>query len=538
MEERSAHSNSRGFLILSIAGLLTKVISVFYIPLLQRIIGLDGYGIYQNCYEVFLFFYAVTNLGTQPAIAKVVAELTALGKHNDAIRTLKIARALLALVGAVLTLFLMSCAFPIGRLIGNPAASYGILMLAPSIFVTSLLSSYRGYFQGINSMTSIAISQVLEQIINILISLTCAFFLVKISVEYGSAGGTIGTSVGALIACLYMVYIYTIRKFEEDSVEAQGSNKRVRTKHIIKKLFKYGLPITLSAGLQNFGSLVDMVNVNSRLAAAGFNMQQSQVLYGVLGRYKTLLSVPLIVITALGTTVLPAVSAAMALKNKKEVRIKATFAYKLTFLITIPAAVGLSLLGREVFELLYGTDQGFDLMVIGSVVLVLMAVVQIQTVILQSMNKLYFVLGTFSIGIATKIIANYILVGITEINILGVVAGNFLWFAIPMLLNQRALKKALRTKIPFFRNLTKPLIASGLMGVVIYGMKMPIGIIIQIINGGTILRGITTMIMISVGSFVYVYSIILFKGIKKNDLDSISPRIFIMLPKFLRVKIK
>lgn len=538
MEERSAHSNSRGFLILSIAGLLTKVISVFYIPLLQRIIGLDGYGIYQNCYEVFLFFYAVTNLGTQPAIAKVVAELTALGKHNDAIRTLKIARALLALVGAVLTLFLMSCAFPIGRLIGNPAASYGILMLAPSIFVTSLLSSYRGYFQGINSMTSIAISQVLEQIINILISLTCAFFLVKISVEYGSAGGTIGTSVGALIACLYMVYIYTIRKFEEDSVEAQGSNKRVRTKHIIKKLFKYGLPITLSAGLQNFGSLVDMVNVNSRLAAAGFNMQQSQVLYGVLGRYKTLLSVPLIVITALGTTVLPAVSAAMALKNKKEVRIKATFAYKLTFLITIPAAVGLSLLGREVFELLYVTDQGFDLMVIGSVVLVLMAVVQIQTVILQSMNKLYFVLGTFSIGIATKIIANYILVGITEINILGVVAGNFLWFAIPMLLNQRALKKALRTKIPFFRNLTKPLIASGLMGVVIYGMKMPIGIIIQIINGGTILRGITTMIMISVGSFVYVYSIILFKGIKKNDLDSISPRIFIMLPKFLRVKIK
>lgn len=145
MEEQSANS-SRGFLILSIAGLLTKVISVFYIPLLQRIIGLDGYGIYQNCYEVFLFVYAVTNLGTQPAIAKVVAELTALGKPNDAVRTLKISRTLLSLVGAVLTIFLMLFAFPIGNMIGNPAASYGILMLAPSIFVTSLLSSYRGYF--------------------------------------------------------------------------------------------------------------------------------------------------------------------------------------------------------------------------------------------------------------------------------------------------------------------------------------------------------------------------------------------------------
>jgi stage V sporulation protein B len=538
MEEQSANSSNRGFLILSIAGLLTKVISVFYIPLLQRIIGLDGYGIYQNCYEVFLFVYAVTNLGTQPAIAKVVAELTALGKPNDAVRVLKISRTLLALVGAILTIFLMLFAFPIGNMIDNPAASYGILMLAPSIFVTSLLSSYRGYFQGISSMTAIAISQVLEQVINIIISLTCAFFLVKISVAYGSAGGTIGTSIGAFVACLYMVYIYGKKNFEEDSIEAQGDNKRVRTRHIIKKLIKYGLPITLSAGLQNFGSLVDMVNVNARLAFAGFSLQESQVLYGVLGRYKTLLSVPLIIVTALGTTVLPAVAAAMTLKDKKEIRRKTTFAFRITFIITIPAAIGLSALGREVFELLYGTDQGFELMVMGSVVLILMAVVQIQTVILQSMNKLYFVLGTFSIGIVAKIIANYILVGMPSINILGVVAGNFLWFAIPMFLNQRKLKKALRVKIPLFRNIIKPLIASTIMVGIIFILKEPVARLITLTHGGIMLKGITTLLIIVIAGFVYLYLMMVLGGIKKSDMDSISPRIFTLLPRFLRVKLK
>ncbi|AWK52638.1 polysaccharide biosynthesis protein [Clostridium beijerinckii] len=539
MEEQSANSSSnRGFLILSIAGLLTKVISVFYIPLLQRIIGLDGYGIYQNCYEVFLFVYAVTNLGTQPAIAKVVAELTAIGKSNDAVRTLKIARTLLALVGAILTIFLMLFAFPIGRAIGNPAASYGILMLAPSIFVTSILSSYRGYFQGKNSMTAIAISQVLEQVINIIISLTCAFFLVKISIEYGSAGGTVGTSIGAFVACLYMVYIYGKKRFEEDSIEAQGTNKRIRTKHIIKKLIKYGLPITLCSGLQNFGSLVDMVNVNSRLAVAGFNLQESQVLYGVLGRYKTLLSVPLIIVTALGTTVLPAIVTAMALKDKKEIRRKTTFAFRMIFIITIPAAIGLSSLGREVFELLYGTDQGFELMVMGSVVLILMAVVQIQTVILQSMNKLYFVLGTFSIGIVAKIIANYILVGMPSINILGVVAGNFLWFAIPMFLNQRALKKVLRVKIHMFRNIIKPLTASIVMAGVIFTIKSPALMLITITKAGIMLKGITTLLIIAIGGFVYLYIMLLLGGIKKSDIDSISPRIFNLLPRFIRVKLK
>ncbi|WP_315067571.1 polysaccharide biosynthesis protein [uncultured Clostridium sp.] len=538
MEEKSAIGSSKGFLILSVAGLLTKVISVFYIPLLQRIIGLDGYGIYQNCYEVFLFVYAVTNLGTQPAIAKVVAELTALEKPNDAVRTLKVSRTLLAMVGAFLTIFLMLFAFIIGNAIGNPAASYGILMLAPSIFVTSILSSYRGYFQGISSMKAIAISQVLEQIINIVISLACAYFLVHISVEYGSAGGTIGTSVGALVACLYMVYIYRKSKFEEISIEDQKNKKRVRTKHIIKKLIKYGLPITLSSGLQNFGSLVDMVNVNSRLAFAGFSLQQAQVLYGVLGRYKTLLSVPLIIVTALGTTVLPAVTAAMTLKDKKEIRRKTTFAFRITLIITIPAAVGLSCLSQEVFELLYGTSQGFELMVWGSVVLVLMAVVQIQTIILQSMNKLYFVLGTFGIGIAAKIIANYVLVGMADINILGVVVGNFLWFVIPMFLNKRALRKALKVKVPLFRSAIKPLFASVIMALIIYILKSFTSSLVMIAGDSSLLKVIFTILIIGIAGLVYLYSIIILGGIKKSDLDAISPRIFNYLPRFLRKQLK
>lgn len=534
-EERSAN---RGFLILSIAGILTKVLSVFYIPFLQRIIGLDGYGIYQNCYEVFLFVYAITNLGTQPAIAKVVAELTALGKKEDAIRTLKISRTVLALFGGILSIILMLFAFPIGNAIGNPSASYGILILAPSIFVTSILSSYRGYFQGRNSMSAIAVSQVIEQIINIVVSLGCAYFLVKISVEYGSAGGTVGTSIGAFIACLYMVYIYDKKSYEEEAKENHGEVRRVSTRSIIRKLVKYGLPITLSAGLQNFGSLVDMVNVNGRLAVAGFTMEQSHVLYGVLGRYKTLLSVPLIIVTALGTTVLPAIAGAVALKEKKKIRAKTSFAFRLTFIITIPAAVGLAILSKEVFELLYGTEQGYDLMMYGSVVLVLMAIVQIETVILQSMNKLYYVLGTFLIGIIAKIVANYILVAIPSINILGVVVGNFLWFMIPAILNHRALNKSLKVRIPIISNTIKPLLSSMVMALVIYLLKQPISVLMVIVEGGKLIRGITTLIVIGIGGFVYLYLMILLGGIRKKDIESISTKLYELLPRFLRMKIK
>jgi stage V sporulation protein B len=281
-----------------------------------------------------------------------------------------------------------------------------------------------------------------------------------------------------------------------------------------------------------------MVNVNSRLAFAGFSLQQAQVLYGVLGRYKTLLSVPLIIVTALGTTVLPAVTAAMTLKDKKEIRRKTTFAFRITLIITIPAAVGLSCLAQEVFELLYGTSQGFELMVWGSVVLVLMAVVQIQTIILQSMNKLYFVLGTFCIGIAAKIIANYVLVGMADINILGVVVGNFFWFAIPMFLNKRALRKALKVKIPLFRSAVKPVLASVIMALVIYILKSFTSSLVMVASNSSLLKVIFTILIIGIAGFVYLYSIMLLGGIKKSDLDSISPRIFNYLPRFLRKQLK
>ncbi len=531
-------SSTKGFVILSAAGLLAKLMSVFYVPLLRRTIGLEGLGIYQMCYEVFIFAYAVTTLGAQPAIAKVVAELTATKNKRDAIKALKISTILYAGVGGVISILIMILSTPIANAIGTPEAAYGLLFLAPSIFVTSILSAYRGYFQGKNNMTEIAVSQVLEQIINVGVSLAFAYVLVKISIPYGSAGGTVGTTLGAIIACLYMVYVYYKKNYEGEVFDAELPVKRVSNKRIVRKLVKYGVPITLSAGLQNLGSLIDMVNVKNRLAYAGFLEKQANELYGILGTYKTLLSVPLVIVTALATTVLPAIVSAVAIKDKKEIRRKVNFAFRITYAVTIPAAVGLAVLSKEIYLLLYGSVQGYELMIYGSVVVILMAVVQIQNVILQSMNKLYFVLGTFMIGIVAKIATNYILVGMPEINVLGAVFGNFLWFVIPFLLNQRKLSKTLKMKLPLFKHTLKPILSSVGMVAGIYLIKEPFGVLLILLNAGGVLQGLVTMLMISVGGFVYLYLMIILGGIRKNDITSFSQKAYNILPRFLRVKLK
>ncbi len=116
------------------------------------------------------------------------------------------------------------------------------------------------------------------------------------------------TSIGAVIAIFYLIYVYDKKKFEDIAYNTTNHEKKVSSKAILRKLLRYALPITLSAGIQNFGGMIDMMNVSRRLIHAGFTQTQSDSLYGLLYNYKVLIGVPLIIVTALTTIVLPAVT--------------------------------------------------------------------------------------------------------------------------------------------------------------------------------------------------------------------------------------
>ncbi|MGL5352635.1 MAG: oligosaccharide flippase family protein, partial [Clostridium sp.] len=119
MEEKTA---GRGFLILSIAGLLGKILAALYVPLLVGLIGDEGYGIYAKGYDVFIFLFAISSFGAQPAITKVVTELRALGNHKDALRAMKIARKYLAIGGFALSALFMLIARPLANIVGEGSA--------------------------------------------------------------------------------------------------------------------------------------------------------------------------------------------------------------------------------------------------------------------------------------------------------------------------------------------------------------------------------------------------------------------------------
>jgi len=88
-------STGKGFAYLSIAELLVKIMSVVYVPLLVRILGDVGHGIYAVSYEAFTLIYVLTNEGIQRGISKLISELHAKNNPRDALRAFRLSRTLL-----------------------------------------------------------------------------------------------------------------------------------------------------------------------------------------------------------------------------------------------------------------------------------------------------------------------------------------------------------------------------------------------------------------------------------------------------------
>ncbi|MBU3144767.1 polysaccharide biosynthesis protein [Clostridium sp. CF012] len=532
-------STTKGFAILTAAGFMVKFLSLLYVPFLATILGERGIGVYSSAYNIFIYVYILTNAGIPVAISKMVSELIALGNYKDAVKTFKIARFLLLILGMVMSILMLIFVVPIANVTQSATAKLAIMALAPTIVLSSVLSAYRGYFQGRGNMTPTAVSQVLEQVANTIFSLIFAAYFIKYGIAEGAAGGTIGTSVGALVAVIYMINFYEKNKvFRVPKGYNQLDIKRFTTKKIIKKLLGVAVPMTICLGIQQSGLLIDLWLVKSRLISSGMTKVQADVLWGVLFKYTTLINVPIAIISSLAITILPSISSLMALRDKKAVRNKINYAFRLCFLVAVPCAVGLAVLASPIVDLLhYGSSVG-RLLIYGSVVILLMAVVSIQTSILQGIGKVYLVTIYAIFGLLGKIITNYIFVAIPSINVLGAIMANGVSFAILLMLNYITINKTLRIKTNLFNHAIKPIIASGVMAIVARLMYGNFNFIFSFVREGAFANAVALLIAMIFAVLTYFIILVLIGGITKEDLEIFPRKITRLIPNSILKRIR
>jgi stage V sporulation protein B len=535
MKEQSV---AKGFSILAASGIIVKLLSLLYIPFLLAIIGEEGNGIYAAAYQVYVLIYVISNSGIPVAISKLVSELFAVSNYKDAIRSFKIARSFLLMIGIIMTILMFILAPTLAKAIHFEKAYLAILALSPTLLFTAVASSYRGYFQGRGNMTPTAISQIIEQVINMIFTIVFAAVLLRYGIEAACAGGTIGTSLGALFSAVFLVK-YQQKKdgFVVPGLTDNTKVQRYSYSKLVKKIANYSIPITFCIGMQYAGNLIDLGITKSRLIVAGFSDMEATKLFSHLYKYQQLLNAPLAITVALAATILPAISSAVAIRNKERVQNRVDFALRLCFMVTIPSAVGFAVLSIPIFELLkYGP--GAYLMQIGSFALVLLALVQVQTSILQGSGRLYIVTFNLILGIIGKITANYFLISNKNININGAILGSVIGYCIPIILNFIVMKRILKIRLRVGSLLIKPFLASIIMGLVVYAVYNAFSIILLFMKNDYLINGISAMISILLGAITYFTAMFLIKGISSEDLNVMPNKLSRYIPKILLERVK
>jgi stage V sporulation protein B len=312
--------------------------------------------------------------------------------------------------------------------------------------------------------------------------------------------------------------------------EHKSTARRHTYRELAEKVIYYSIPITICVGAQYAGNLIDVANIRGRLAAGGYTIEMVSVMHSYLSKYQQIMNAPISIVSALAAAVLPLISAAAAEGNFKLMEEKTKQAFRLCLLIVFPSAVGLSVLSQPLYSLLkYG--EGAYLMRYGSVVLILMSIVQIQSSILQGAGKMYRATTNIILGIVLKLVLNYLLISNPNINIMGVVISSIAGFGLSVVLNSITIRKQAGIKTNIINQSIRPFISSVIMGAAVWIVYGGVYRILGFMGSSYIANAVAALISVFAGMIIYFLVMLKAQGITNDDLQVLPERIKKVIPR-------
>ena len=499
----------QGAVILSIAGILSKIMGALYRIPLARLIGDQGMGLYQMAYPIYTTILALATAGVPVAISVLVSRKETQGLTGDSKKLFRVSLAVLFVVGIILSIVVMQSAhFIANSILKQPLAYYPILAVAPAIFFAGLMSVFRGYFQGKQSMMPTAVSQVIEQLFRVTAVLILAVMLFPRGLEYAAAGATFGAVVGGLVGLIVLcIYYLWFRKTERpgQSLIYSGANSA----ELAKEMVRLAVPVSLGAVVLPLVQMLDAVIVPGRLMSIGYSTAEATALYGQLsGMAAVLISLPTIFTISISTSLVPAVAEAFAKRDKQTLNERLNYAFRAGMIIALPCAAGLFILATQISDLLYAAPEaGIPLEPLAFSCITL-AAFQLSSAGLQGMGRPEIAMKNLLVTGILKVIFNYTLTGVPALNVQGAAIGTVLAFLVGSLLNLYYLRKISGISYEIGRLLKITAVTILMALSVIYSYQFCVGMDIR--------SHLSTVIAILVGVGVYGLLLLLFRELDMN----------------------
>lgn len=461
--------------ILAAAGIIVRIIGILYRSPLVAIIGDEGNGYYSTAYTIYTIILLISTNGIPSAVSKIVAGLLAKKEYRNAHKILMGAFCYVFIAGGLASLV---CFFFADRLVGESSAMV-LKVFTPTIFFSGLLGVFRGYFQAHGSMLQTSFSQIMEQIVNALVSIGAAILFMSFVAKadsstqavYGAMGSALGTGAGVVTALLFMMGVYALnnkmflRRRKRDKTEQELSYGQV-----FKMIITMVTPVILSTCIYNMSSATNLslyCEIIEKLK--GYTEAQATTYYGLYsGKANPITNIPIAFATAMSAAIIPTISGSFEKGDKEGTKKKIGDAIKTTMLISIPSAVGLMVLAKPIVFILYPQKGTLDvvarLLQVLAVSVVFYGLSTLTNGVLQGTGYVNRPVIHAAISLVIQSVALVVLLYLTPLDIYALAVAAVCYSFCMCIFNGICIRKKLGYKQEFVRTFLIPAAAALWMG--------------------------------------------------------------------------
>lgn len=406
-----------GTLLSTIAIFIVKLLGMLYVIPFYALVGTKGSALYSYAYNIYAIFLDISTAGLPIAISKIISEYDTLGKMEAKERTYRLGKRILLYVAVIVFLILIIFAPQIAKILlgdlsgGNTYSdvSSAIRCVSLALLVVPFLSVGKGYLQGHNIFNVSSISQVIEQIVRIVVILVGCYLVLNVF-DLGTTTAicvaVTGAFFGALIA--YIFVLIKIKKNKEElGIKAFKKQDNVTNKEIMVKIVKYSIPFIIINSIFSLYNFGDMVLILRTMDHLGFSATDVEFITSSITTWSGKISM-IVTSIAMGMTIslIPTMVKAFTKKDFGEVSDRLNQALQIIIVFSLPMTIGLSLLNKPVWSIFYGLENPLGPKILALTVFVNFCcnIFMITSSTVQSLNKFKLVYKSALLGFLTNIL--------------------------------------------------------------------------------------------------------------------------------------
>ena len=495
-KELKENSFLNGAFIATMGIVGSKVLGILYVIPFYAIIGGQGGALYGYAYTIYNLFQSLSCAGIPYAISKIISEYQTLGYYNAKERAFKLGRKIVVILGIIIFLILFIFAPNIAEAIigdlegGNSLEDVTMVVrvISTAILIVPSLSIYRGYLEGHKFITPPSISQVLEQLVRVIIIVLGSYLAINVfnlSLQTGVGIAVFGATAGAIFAYFYLLDKVRKNKKQLKAKPLKVDEPLIKTKEILIKIFWYSLPFIMIDIFKSCYDFIDMTTLVKTLANdVGYTTLQAENIMSVISTWGNKINMIIVAIsTGIIISLIPNLTSSSVKGDKKDVHHKINQTLQVLLFISVPMTLGLSFLSEPVWEVFYGNNSEYGAVILKYFVFVGLIISTYTSLvsIVQVLKYYKEVFISLVVGVVLKLVLNVPLINLFNnlglAPVYGSITATILGYVVGIILCLIFLRRKCGVSyMPTLKLLGKILIADIAMIVVLLLVKLVIPI--------------------------------------------------------------